>query len=194
MIHRLLKAETQHQYSQLEELMFTQQIIGGTLSLQQYKQITITNYLLVVNYEQAFIKGLSLDIAVRLELHMRIKLNALLKDLRELEIEISSLTALPNAVIDLDDDFIIGCLYILEGETLGGNQAYKMLKQNKQLSNFKLSFYYYQVYSEQLISYWVQLIDVLNSRPASSYLNILKGVKYMFNQYINLQIAQTQTH
>ena len=186
MIQELLKKETKDLHAEVERIMYTKEIMEGSLSRVQYQHLIITNYRVIHCYEQALMNAMTPELADRLQMHKRSKINALTKDLQELGIESHPLTIHPAPLKMLNDDFLLGCLYVFEGATLGGNFIYKKLQKNSQLSPFHFNFFYYQVYGQELIPNWSQFVQELNQKPVQAYENIFSGAQFIFNEYVRL--------
>ncbi|AMR33570.1 hypothetical protein A0256_20145 [Mucilaginibacter sp. PAMC 26640] len=195
MLHKLIKEATRHQHDELEEMMYVKNIMDDSLTFEQYKKVLIGNYQITAFYEQTLISALNKSIALRLEIHMRIKINALLTDLHDLHISTETIN-IPelNEIAAQGCNYILGGLYVLESATLGGNFTYHKLKSNPHLKPLNLSFRYYQVYSEQLISYWKQFCDVINAQPEETFNEVVEGAVYMYDHFIKLQRGQQITN
>jgi heme oxygenase len=184
MLHETLKQATRANHDQLEQLMYVNDIMSGTLTAAQYKQILITNYLVHKAFESGLFSSLSGGIAQQLDLPRREKLTALQKDIAELNIP-----DLENEAEDITfgptDAEILGAMYVLEGATLGGSVIVKRLKTNPQLSH--LTFNYYQVYGDQLIPMWKQFCAVLDEQPESNSEGAVTGAKKMFGYIAAVQ-------
>jgi len=185
MLQEKLKQATQADHDTLEGLMFVHQIMGGTLNLQQYKQILATNYLVHKRFEDTLVNGLDATTASALGISKRRKLDALAADMLELNMDAPE----PNAdSISFENQAeILGALYVLEGATLGGNVIVKRLKINPQLNDLNLGFHYYQVYGESLIPNWKKFVEVLNSQPEDTDDAAINGAKKMFNYIAYVQ-------
>jgi len=183
MIQQLLKADTRACHEELEGLMYTKEIMEGNLSLIQYGQLIVTNYRVTAAYEQAIVNALDPLISSRIDLARRRKVDALLVDLLEAAIDVRTLTVPPEIPVEWNDQFILGCLYVLEGATLGGSFIYKKLKNNPELAMLPLNFNYYQIYRQSLIPNWNQFVLVLNEQPLPGYQEVLAGAKFMFRQF-----------
>src|ERR1700761_4707836 len=139
MLHEALKQATKPNHDQLEQLMFVNEIMNGSLTLQQYRQILVTNYLVHKTFEDYLFDNLSPEIAGRLQIENRKKLAALEADLDELGLEPPELEH-TTPQIEKTDAAILGAMYVLEGATLGGNVIVKRLKVNPQLASHNLNF------------------------------------------------------
>jgi len=187
MLQEILKQATRADHDQLEQLMYVGDIMSGNLSLAQYKQLLITNYIVHKNLEHLLFNSLSPEIAQQLNLSHREKLAALQKDMDELDL------AEPENDIEainfnMNDGELLGAMYVLEGATLGGSVIVKRLKTNPNFGGLALN--YYQVYGGQLIPMWKQFCEVLNQQPESSYNDAISGAKKMFNY---IAIVQQQS-
>lgn len=182
MLQETLKQATQNNHDVLESLMFVHQIMGGTLTLPQYKQILLTNYAVHEAFENSLIAGLSAQTAAELDIDHRRKLDALMADISQLQMNLPNIMPPANLTFNNEAE-ILGALYVLEGATLGGNVIVKRLKVNPNLNTQNLAFNYYQVYGENLIPYWKKFCEVLNKQPEDTYKDSVSGAKKMF-EYI----------
>jgi len=182
MLQNTLKEATKNNHAKLEQLMFADQIMNGTLSIHQYKQIVTTNYLVHKLLEEYLISSLRSETADKLNIETRRKLGSLTTDIYELKMNIPNQTIdnNNNNIIFDDDASILGALYVLEGSTLGGNVIVKRLKINPNLSSLNLDFHYYQIYGSNLIQNWKEFCEILNVQPLDTYTNSIDGAKRMF--------------
>jgi heme oxygenase len=188
MLHETLKQATLQQHNQLEQLMFVGQIMGGTLTFDEYKKILTTNYLTHAHIEEALYTNLSAHLREKLSIEDRIKLPALLQDLEEAKITIP-LTEPDTSFVDTHTDAaILGSMYVMEGATLGGNVIVKRLKTNPHLAPYNLDFHYYQVYGDKLVERWKQFVQVMDTTvPANEYNAAVKSAVTMFEYIASLQ-------
>ncbi|QEC76403.1 biliverdin-producing heme oxygenase [Mucilaginibacter ginsenosidivorax] len=188
MLHETLKQATRQQHNQLEQLMFVDQIMNGTLTFDEYQKILTTNYLTHAHIEEALYTHLSVHLRQRLNFEERIKLPALLQDLEEAHITIPQ-TEPDTSFIDTSSDAaILGSMYVMEGATLGGNVIVKRLKNNPQLAPYQLNYHYYQVYGDKLVENWKHFIQVLDTIiPANEYPAAVKSAIGMFEYIASLQ-------
>lgn len=191
MLQEKLKAETKQQHNQLEQLMFVGDIMSRTLTIEQYRNLTITNYLIHKQYENLIHAALSAATANQLDLAKREKTASLLADLKELDVDTNELedknaTALLN---DPTEAYALGAMYVLEGATLGGSVIYKQLKLNQ---NFEdgFNFNYYTIYGKELISKWQNFLQVVNALPETDHQHAINGANMMFEQIA--QVAKSQ--
>ena len=188
MLHETLKRATQDNHDELENLMYVQEIMSGSLPVGHYKQILITNYVVHKLYEAPLYSALPQLLAGEINLYFRYKLAALEADMQELQLPLPNIDSLVYPAINYDADAkILGALYVLEGATLGGSVIVKKLKTNPNLNALNLNFNYYQVYGDQLIANWKTFVAVLNKQPESAYADIIAGATGMFNYIASVQ-------
>lgn len=188
MLQETLKEATKGNHDELEQLMFVGQIMGGTLSLSQYKHILLTNYLVHQVVETDLYEALSPALAAQLDLAMRLKLPALTADMEEMKLFTPvSQDVLPKFNFEKSDAAILGAMYVLEGATLGGNVIVKRLKNNPEISGANPGFHYYQVYNDQLIPNWKKFCEVLNQQPEHTFNASVESAQAMFGFIAEVQ-------
>jgi len=188
MLHETLKLATRPNHDELEELMFVNDIMSGTLSLQHYKQILTTNYLVHKAFEDFLFDNLSSETAQGLNIAHRYKLPALLADMVALQMEIPEPVNDDELTFEKSDASVLGAMYVLEGATLGGSVIVKRLKTNPELSALNLDFNYYQVYGAELIPYWKTFCAVLDQQREDTYLDAIESAKKMFGYIASVQL------
>ncbi|RYD76143.1 MAG: hypothetical protein EOP55_12035, partial [Sphingobacteriales bacterium] len=117
MISNILRTETAQNHKELESLMFVNEIMSNSLTVQDYKKLLIINFIIHQKLENRLANMLDADIAVKMEINSRLKLSALEKDLDFWGID--SLT-LPGLDFELflpqkNNAEVLGALYVLEG-------------------------------------------------------------------------------
>jgi len=191
MLQEKLKAETKQQHDQLEQLMFVGDIMSRTLTIEQYRNLAVTNYLIHRKYENLIHAALSKATANQLDLAKREKTASLLADLKELDVDTSELED-KNAITLLNNTteaYALGAMYVLEGATLGGSVIYKQLKLNQNFEN-GFNFNYYTIYGKELINNWQSFLQVLNALPETDHQHAINGANMMFEQIA--QVAKSQ--
>jgi len=186
MLQEVLKQATSKQHQDLEQLMLVDKIMDGTLSLQEYQQILQTNYIIHAIIEQQLFESLDENLQNELHINSRIKLPALLKDMQELNMDVTEtkLNEQINILIG-SNAAVLGAMYVLEGATLGGNVIVKKLKVNVNLQKLNLNFHYYQVYGSNLISNWKNFLQVLNTQvDASAYHTSINSALTLFEYFM----------
>lgn len=194
MISNLLRTETAQNHKTLESLMFVNEIMNNSLSIDQYKKLLTINYIIHQKLENTLANRLDSTIAEQLGMKDRLKLNALAKDLKYWNI--SSLT-LPGLNFELfvpekNTAEVLGALYVLEGATLGGNVIKRHILANPNFKNQKDGLNYYGVYGEELSTKWKIFVSVINQHIAEAdYERCVNSANLTFNNLIKLseQIA-----
>lgn len=189
MIANLLRTETAENHKTLESLMFVNEIMNNSLSIDQYKKLLTVNYIIHQKSENILANMLDADIAAELEMNSRLKLSALEKDLNYWGID--SLT-LPGLNFELylpqkNTAEVLGALYVLEGATLGGNVIKRHILANPNFKEHEAGLNYYGVYGEELSTKWKKFVSVLNERvPEVDYERCINSANQTFNNLINL--------
>lgn len=171
MLQELLKSATKDNHDELEELMFVNEIMNKTITLEQYKTLLATNYVIHAAIESKLHNALNTELKTVLDIDNRFKVAALEQDLHEMGI--------PKETLDkIDVDFLkdknydtataLGAMYVLEGATLGGHVIQKKLRANPAFENLNLN--YYSVYAQNLMPNWLSFVKTLNtSVPETDY-------------------------
>jgi heme oxygenase len=189
MIADLLRTETAANHKTLESLMFVNEIMNNSLSIDQYKKLLTVNYIIHQKLENTLANMLDADIAVRLEMNGRLKLSALEQDLNYWNID--SLT-LPGLDFELfvpqkNTAEVLGALYVLEGATLGGNVIKRHILANPNFKDHESGLNYYGIYGETLSTKWKEFVSVLNECVVEAdYEGCINSANLTFNNLINL--------
>lgn len=189
MIANLLRTETAENHKTLESLMFVNEIMNNSLSIDQYKKLLTVNYIIHQKLENKLANMLDADIAAELEMNSRLKLSALEKDLNYWGID--SLT-LPGLDFELfipqkNTAEVLGALYVLEGATLGGNVIKRHILANPNFKAHEGGLNYYGVYGEELSTKWKKFVSVLNERVTETdYERCINSANQTFNNLIKL--------
>lgn len=169
MLQEILKSATKAHHDELESLMYVNEIMNKTLTLEQYKTLLATNYIVHSAIESQLHDALDADLKEQLDIENRNKLAALEQDLAEMEMNKEDLNALKfslPAITDHNNASSLGAMYVLEGATLGGNVIQKKLRANPAFED--LSLHYYTVYAQNLMPNWLSFVKVLNSSVAET--------------------------
>jgi heme oxygenase len=189
MIANLLRTETTENHKALESLMFVNEIMNNSLSIDQYKKLLTINYIIHQKLENTLANMLDADIAVELEMNSRLKLSALEQDLNYWHID--SLT-LPGLNFELfvpqkNTGEVLGALYVLEGATLGGNVIKRHILTNPNFKDHESGLNYYGVYGDELSTKWKKFVYVLNERVVEAdYERCVNSANQTFSNLINL--------
>ena len=163
MLQEKLKSATSAHHDELENLMFVQEIMNKTLTLEQYKTLLATNYVVHAAIESKLHDALDSEVKESLDIDNRDKLSALEQDLKEMNMDKDDLDAVhfDFSIKDHGNASSLGAMYVLEGATLGGNVIQKKLRANPTFENLSLN--YYNVYAQNLMPNWLSFVKVLNS-------------------------------
>ena len=189
MIANLLRTQTAGGHESLESLMFVNEIMNNTLSVENYKKLLTINYIIHQKLENKLANMLDADLAAQLDMKNRFKLAALEKDLAYWNID--PLT-LPELNFDLfvpeqNNAEVLGALYVLEGATLGGNVIKKHILANPNFTNHEGGLNYYGVYGEELSAKWKSFVSILNeSVTEADYERCIHSANETFNNLILL--------
>lgn len=183
MLQEILKSATKENHDELESLMFVNEIMNKTLTLEQYKTLLATNYIIHATLEAKLHEALDADLRSDLNIESRDKLAALEQDLLEMGMDKKDLEEIDLGFLKLADQSSatsLGAMYVLEGATLGGHVIHKKLKANPAFEN--LSLYYYSVYDKNLMPNWLSFVHVLNnSVPETDFTAVKDSAVNMFN-------------
>lgn len=163
MLQEKLKSATSAHHDELENLMFVHEIMNKTLTLDQYKTLLATNYIVHAAIESRLHNALDHELKDSLDIENRDKIAALEQDLEEMNIPKEDLDAISFDFLlqDSSNASSLGAMYVLEGATLGGNVIQKKLRANPVFENLSLN--YYNVYAQNLMPNWLTFVKVLNS-------------------------------
>lgn len=182
MLQENLKSSTSESHDRLEQLMFVGQIMSKSLTLEQYRQILLTNYVIHEHYEQLLVDQISHGKSLELELQNREKLAALTLDLAEAGLKKEQIEPQfeANTLPTASEAFALGAMYVLEGATLGGSVILKQLAKNPNFAAMNL--HYYGCYGSQLMEKWKKFVHVLNNEPEEKHQEVIDGANWMFNE------------
>ncbi|KQS32406.1 biliverdin-producing heme oxygenase [Pedobacter sp. Leaf194] len=164
MISNLLRSETADRHKALEAMMFVNEIMNRSLSVEEYKTLLIVNYIVHQKLENTLANSLDANIANKMEMNSRLKLTSLERDLTYWNIDPLTLPALDFELFipEKNNAAVLGAFYVLEGATLGGNVIKKHLLSNRNFEGHEAGLNYYGVYGEQLGAKWKTFLNVLN--------------------------------
>jgi len=190
-IQESLKKDTRAHHEKLEEIMFVQDIMSGRLSLPQYKQVLVTNYIVHEAFENHLFHSLPHAMADQIQCFQRYKLPSLLMDLEEVEMaSATGMMDIQDITIYSEAPAVLGAMYVLEGATLGGHVILKKLVTNTHVNHIGLGFHYYRVYGDELINRWKTFCALLNQQPEADYPTILAGARKMFASIASIHSAK----
>ena len=191
MLQDILNAATKKNHDELEELMFVNEIMNKTLSLEQYRVLVATNYIVHAAVEEKVHRALSPELQEKLAVSGRNKLAALEQDLQEMNISKAELDQVPAEWLKDGIDSTasaLGAMYVMEGATLGGHVIQKNLQANPAFKDLKLN--YYTVYQKALIPNWLSFVEVLNTGiPESGYAAAEQSARQLFDGIARVSLA-----
>lgn len=158
-----LRAETRGDHDALEEIGVSQKIMDGSMQPDEYKRLIKVQYLLHKVLEDQLEEAGIQDLFPDLHYEERQKMPLIMKDLQELGISQEELKEFPPAgsVPEISIPFgLLGCMYVLEGATLGGMVIVKSLKKNQNLSGID-NFHYFGCYGGETGPQWKHFLQVL---------------------------------
>lgn len=158
-MHSELKTATAELHTQVERLLFGQDLRAGKLDLPQYKHLVRVNFLFHNALESAMpadIKGLEgLGYQQRAKSHLlRKDLQALGESVPEQQLELS-INSIPEG---------LGMLYVAEGSTLGGRVILKVAENISEVRSCSADAFY-SVYGSNVGLMWKQFLEVLDGYP-----------------------------
>lgn len=189
MIANLLRTQTAEKHQQLESLMFVNDIMNNSLSIDDYKKLLTINYIIHQKLENKLANMLDNEIAEQLQMKNRLKLDSLEKDLSYWEIDAVSLPALNFELFvpEKNNAEVLGALYVLEGATLGGNIIKKHILANSNFKGKEDGLNYYGVYGDELSAKWKTFVSVLNETvQEADYEKTVNSANETFENLIKL--------
>lgn len=167
MLRDRLKAETRVDHEETEKSVGSDRIMSGTLTRDQYEDILLKQYMIHADLEQKLQRIKDLTEWSELEFELRKKISLLNFDLQLLGVN-------PKENHSVTFDFSpsnlaqgIGCLYVLEGSTLGGAVIKRKLESIPEIADTK-ALQFYGAYGENLGIMWKKFIaclDQLDAQP-----------------------------
>lgn len=143
MIIERIKNETKECHRKLELAAGSSSIMNGELTLNEYKDLLIVNYIFNHLIEKQISRFPELINDEQLDVFKRIKTDWLKDDLNDLNIDA---TKYDNYFHPKEIDFsymdILACLYLSEGSTLGGQVINRALKNNPKLNDIGNTVFY----------------------------------------------------
>ena len=157
MLTERIKTETEQNHKDIEAAGYSRQIMSGTLTLDEYKKLIMSNLVLNKTFEKQW-SSLPFNLPAELMLEQRRKTDSLVKDATLLGIKVPNESEILFPIENYEA--FMGVLYVFEGSTLGGAIIHKQLKQNPNLSALE-EFHFYSCYGEKLGIMWKIFLDHL---------------------------------
>ena len=182
MVSEYLKQNTAEFHDAAERLFNSEKIFNKTFTLDDYKKIIHTNYLMLLHSEDKIFSNLSDRFSEKLQLRDRKKLPLIEKDLASL--------ALTNQTVSHELEFAneseaLGAMYVIEGSTLGGNVIAKQLSKTEGFDN--ITFNFFGCYQENTGPMWKNFKEVLDTEVTEeNYDEVLSGAKKLYTFLLNV--------
>ncbi|MGO4710021.1 biliverdin-producing heme oxygenase [Chryseobacterium sp. 2TAF14] len=182
MVSEYLKKNTAEYHDAAEKLFNSEKIFNKTFSLEDYKKIINTNYLMLLHSEEKIFNNLSENFSEKLQLDKRVKLPLIEKDLASLALE--NQTASHDFHLENEHE-ALGAMYVIEGSTLGGNVIAKQLSKTEGFDN--VTFNFFGCYQENTGPMWKSFKEVLDTEVAEeNYNEVLLGAKKLYTFLLNV--------
>lgn len=181
MVMQLLKQETKPLHDSVEKVGYVKEIMSGTLSIQQYQDLILKNYLFHAISEVALKEYLV--VAAQKNYHYASKLGYLIQDMEELGLlqYQGHFEAFTNDFSLSDFHQALGLVYVIEGATLGGNIIKRELSKNEEIIS-QSSFSYFGCYGKETGLRWKLFCDFAESQVnhEQERKSMLEGAKMGF--------------
>ena len=160
MILERLKNETSAAHDRVEALAASDRIMNGSLTPGEYSDLILRNYILHAAFEPLLDNATSRHAMHDLSYSERRKLALLERDIEELGLSLPNIVFEPSVVADTPRQ-VLGCMYVMEGSTLGGAVIRRRLSS---LPGFEgLPFHFYGCYGDRTGAMWNSFRSVLTS-------------------------------
>lgn len=182
MVSEYLKHNTADYHDAAEKLFNSEKIFNKTFTLEDYKKIIHTNYLMLLHSEDKIFNRLSDKYADKLQLAERKKLPLIEKDLESLSLE--NQPASHHLEFDNEHE-ALGAMYVIEGSTLGGNVIAKQLSKTEGFD--AVTFNFFGCYQENTGPMWQNFKEVLDTEVTEEkYGEVLTGAKKLYSFLLNV--------
>jgi len=182
MVSEYLKQNTAEYHDAAEKLFNSEKIFNKTFTLEDYKKIIHTNYLMLLHSENKIFGSLSGKYSEKLQLDDRKKLSLIEKDLESLSLENQA----ASHHLEFDNEHeALGAMYVIEGSTLGGNVIAKQLSKTEGFDN--VTFNFFGCYQENTGPMWKNFKKVLDTEVTEDhYKEVLSGAKKLYTFLLNV--------
>lgn len=180
-VSEYLKQNTASYHDAAEKLFNSAKIFNKTFTLEDYKKIIHTNYLMLLHSEDKIFEELK-DYSEKLKLSDRKKLPLIEKDLKSLLLE--------KSVADHELELIsqheaLGAMYVIEGSTLGGNVIAKQLSKTEGFDG--VTFNFFGCYHENTAAMWKNFKETIDAEVREKkYDEVLSGAKKLYTFLLNV--------
>ncbi|MBK1897625.1 biliverdin-producing heme oxygenase [Chryseobacterium paridis] len=182
MVSEYLKQNTAEYHDAAEKLFNSEKIFNKTFTLDDYKKIINTNYLMLLHSEDKIFNSLNGNFAEKLQLDQRKKLPLIEKDLASLALKNQAATH----TLEVNNEHeALGMMYVIEGSTLGGNVIAKQLSKTEGFD--EITFNFFGCYQENTGPMWKNFKEVLDTEVAEdNYNEVLSGAKKLYTFLLNV--------
>lgn len=182
MVSEYLKQNTAEYHDAAEKLFNSEKIFNKTFTLEDYKKIIHTNYLMLLHSEDKIFNSLNGRFAEQLQLDQRKKLPLIEKDLESLSLE----NQIASHALEVNNEHeALGMMYVIEGSTLGGNVIAKQLSKTEGFD--EVTFNFFGCYQENTGPMWKNFKEVLDKEVAEeNYNEVLSGAKKLYTFLLNV--------
>ncbi|AZA75107.1 biliverdin-producing heme oxygenase [Chryseobacterium indoltheticum] len=182
MVSEYLKKNTAEYHDAAEKLFNSEKIFNKTFSLEDYKKIINTNYLMLLHSEDKIFNNLCENFSEKLQLNKRVKLPLIERDLASLALE--NQTASHDFELANEHE-ALGAMYVIEGSTLGGNVIAKQLSKTEGFDD--VTFNFFGCYQENTGPMWKNFKEVLDTEVTEeNYSDVLSGAKKLYTFLLNV--------
>lgn len=180
-VSEYLKQNTAVYHDAAEKLFNSGKIFNKTFTLEDYKKIIHTNYLMLLHSEDKIFHKLD-RYSEKLQLNDRKKLPLIEKDLKSLLLE---KTAAGHELELLSHHEALGAMYVIEGSTLGGNVIAKQLSRTEGFDD--VTFNFFGCYHENTGPMWKNFKETLDAEVhENKYDEVLSGAKKLYTFLLNV--------
>ncbi|MCJ8155504.1 biliverdin-producing heme oxygenase [Chryseobacterium sp. SSA4.19] len=177
-----LKQHTAEYHDAAEQLFNSAKIFNKTFTLEDYKKIISTNYVMLLHAEANIFSSLHDNFSEKLQLNARKKLALIEKDMADLAL--NNRTAF-HALEFANENEALGAMYVIEGSTLGGNVIAKQLSKTDGFDN--ITFNFFGCYHENTGPMWKDFKEVLDTEVSEeNYNEVLAGAKKLYTFLLNV--------
>jgi len=182
MLSEYLKKNTAEFHNAAEKLFGSDKIFSKTFTLEDYKRIIKTNYLMLLHSEDKIFNSLAENFSEKLQLSQRKKLPFIEKDLPGLGLEHQT----ASYVFEINSEYeALGMMYVIEGSTLCGNVIAKQLSKTDGFD--AVTFNFFGCYQENTGFMWKNFKEVVDDEVAEeNYNKVLSGAKRLYTLLLNL--------
>ena len=181
MLSHVIKTTTAPLHARLEQALFANAIMDGSLTLSDYNKVLRVNYYVHHLLEPLIFIALGERVKQEIELVKRTKLPALEEDMIGSRINLFADGHISVHLPSFDNEAeALGALYVLEGATLGGQVIIKQLKKNDSFATLPLA--YYNVYANKTGVRWKQFLEIINQYEDRE--RVLQGAQKVYELYL----------